>query len=245
MSGLSSGMSGIGVKITWPNDFQPWTTDKKVHSVLKKQINKQIKNVLQESVAVNSDDVETMPYAISMSNAGEKRKVVVQFHVDDDEDGDYDRETCIKLSKKLAQEIGKINKGSLQPALKNYKMAKHFSEPSTQELKEVIESQKMKINLLTERNDSMTEELETKIREFDDLQQNMDNFDTVSVRSKSDFQYQHAANWTLMSGNGGSMVKLPDLFGRKSNLRASSIFNGPVGQNSLRTTDLLSQSSTL
>lgn len=247
---MAASVGGIGVKITWPNDFQPWTTDKKVYDVLKKQVDKQIKNVLQTSVATNSDDVANMPYAISMSEPGAKRKVIIQFHPDDDEeDGDYDRETCIKLSKKLAAEIHKINKGSLETAMKGYKQCKMFSQASPQELKQVIESQKTQIQLLTEQYATAKEELQDKSREIVDLQQTMDTFDTASVvsdRSKTNdlygngMAYGHVANYTAVSGTG-SMIKLPDLFSRKSNLRASSIFNGSIGNNSLRTTDLLSQ----
>eukprot|EP01083_Nonionella_stella_P241273 842644_1 len=171
--GVGSALGGIGVNITWPSDYGAWTTDKKTYGVLRKQVNAQIKEVLQTSVATNSDDVASMPYAISLSPAGSKRKVTIQFHCDDeDEDGDYDRQTCIELSKKLAKQIDKINKKSLSPALKAYKECRAFSEAGVSELKELIEKQKLQITLLGE-------EVSAAQQEVKDLQQSVGHLDNA------------------------------------------------------------------
>eukprot|EP01084_Bolivina_argentea_P105893 189644_1 len=238
--GVGSALGGIGVNITWPSDYGAWTTDKKTYGVLRKQVNAQIKEVLQTSVATNSDDVASMPYAISLSPAGSKRKVTIQFHCDDeDEDGDYDRQTCIELSKKLAKQIDKINKKSLSPALKAYKECRAFSEAGVSELKELIEKQKLQITLLGEEVSAAQEEVTDKNEEIENLKQSVGNLGNVSVRNKSEFMSTREHNPT----GGVSMVNIPDLFGKKSgNVRASSIFEGSaVATNSLRVTDLLSQ----
>ena len=118
-----------------------------------------------------------------------------------------------------------------------------FSEPAPAELNAVIEQQKVAISALQERVGGVTEELNAKTQELELLHSNMDNLDTISVRSGLDHSSEggnHHAQYTAMSGQS-TMVKLPDIFGKQSNLRSASIFNGTVPGNSLKTTDLLSQ----
>ena len=189
------GNSGIGVKITWPADFQPYPKEKKVHAALQKQVNQQIKDILKNSVAENSDDVDDMPYMVSLSDPGHKRRVIIAFQQEDaddedDEDDDdnnkrYTRERCIALSKKLSEEINKIDKKSLVTALRNYKLCKHFSEASTAELKQVIEAQKQKIILIEEERDKFEEDLKEKTNQMQVMEETMHNSE-LSLRSRSD-----------------------------------------------------------
>ena len=101
--------SGVGVKLSWPSDFNKWPEKGKAYDALKKQVHEDIRNIIMNGVAENSSDVDEMPYAIQMSEPGSARRVVIQFAFEDDEDDSkYDRETCIGLSKKLAAEIEKM-----------------------------------------------------------------------------------------------------------------------------------------
>ena len=238
--------SGVGVKLTWPSDFNKWPEKGKAYDALKKQVQEDIRQLIMNGVAENSSDVEEMPYAIQMSDPGSQRKIVIQFAFEDDEDDSkYDRETCIELSKKLEAEIKKM-KSQVKPALQNWKNCKMFSEPAPAELNAVIEQQKVTITALEEKVDAVSEELSQKTNELEILQTNMDNLDNESIRSQlahTSEGGQHIArniNITQFSG-AGSVVKLPDIFGKQSNLRSASIFNGTVPGNSLKTTDLLSQ----
>eukprot|EP01084_Bolivina_argentea_P017043 31836_1 len=156
-------VTGIGVKILWPSDFQPWANDKKVFSTLEKQINSQIKCVLKKTYQ-DEKDINTIPYVVCLSAPGTKREVTVKFHCDENDSGEYNRNNCIDICNKLAETISKIDNNKLKPALRNYDICESFSQPSIGELKEIISSQKLQINLINEQLENVKKD---KINTFE------------------------------------------------------------------------------
>eukprot|EP01084_Bolivina_argentea_P017041 31834_1 len=244
-------VTGIGVKILWPSDFQPWANDKKVFSTLEKQINSQIKCVLKKTYQ-DEKDINTIPYVVCLSAPGTKREVTVKFHCDENDSGEYNRNNCIDICNKLAETISKIDNNKLKPALRNYDICESFSQPSIGELKEIISSQKLQINLINEQLENVKKENEEVYAEIEEMKTNFHNLENSSLRSRSidvpshglhhmsgqSITSYHSMSNTPTSGYGNFFVnKVP----KRGNFRQQSIFTGDINGNLLKTEDLLTQ----